>query len=252
MKVLVVHAPAEARPRRGATRASSTFPRRRRTSQSVCRMRWWPACAAPAEMLDLLAAHRPDVVFNACEAPLGRPDLEPNIAALMELLGVRFTGSGSADAGAVPAQGPHPCGARRDGRAGAAPERLSLHRQAGRRGRLRRHSRRIDLRGRGRLAAARARLAEPDVVEEFLPGREFVVAIGGGRRPSILDRRDALPQRATPEHLCVKVGGRERGFRQLADLLRSRARPGAARSGRRRGARWLRSRRGGYMRVDSA
>src|ERR1044072_8665834 len=41
-----------------------------------------------AEMLDLLAVHRPDVVFNACEAPLGRPELEPNIAGLMELLGV--------------------------------------------------------------------------------------------------------------------------------------------------------------------
>ena len=47
------------------------------------------------EVIALLERHRPDVIFNACEAPLGRPDLEPHVAALFEWLGVRFTGSGS-------------------------------------------------------------------------------------------------------------------------------------------------------------
>ena len=47
------------------------------------------------EVLDVLHARRPDVVFNLCEAPLGRPDLEPHVAALLEWSRVRFTGSGS-------------------------------------------------------------------------------------------------------------------------------------------------------------
>src|SRR5215216_2772645 len=33
------------------------------------------------EILALLTTHQPDVVFNACEAPLGRPDLEAHVAA---------------------------------------------------------------------------------------------------------------------------------------------------------------------------
>ena len=49
----------------------------------------------PREILALLEAHAPDVVFNLCEAPLGRPELEPHVAALLEWAGVRFTGSGS-------------------------------------------------------------------------------------------------------------------------------------------------------------
>src|SRR5258707_6208849 len=47
------------------------------------------------EILALLATHQPDVVFNACEAPLGRPALEAHVAALLEWLGVRFTRCGS-------------------------------------------------------------------------------------------------------------------------------------------------------------
>src|SRR5262245_59600732 len=49
----------------------------------------------PREILALLERHAPDVVFNLCEAPLGRPELEPHVAALLEWAGVRFTGSGS-------------------------------------------------------------------------------------------------------------------------------------------------------------
>src|SRR5215470_15327325 len=45
--------------------------------------------------LQLFERHRPDVVFNLLEAPLGRPDLESHAVALLEWLGVRFTGCGS-------------------------------------------------------------------------------------------------------------------------------------------------------------
>ncbi len=47
------------------------------------------------EILAALEKHSPDVVFNLCEAPSGRSDLEPHAASLFEWLGVRFTGSGS-------------------------------------------------------------------------------------------------------------------------------------------------------------
>src|SRR4051794_16967297 len=47
------------------------------------------------EVLALLDTHAPDVVFNACEAPLGRPELEAHVAALLEWSGMRFTGCGS-------------------------------------------------------------------------------------------------------------------------------------------------------------
>ena len=49
----------------------------------------------PQEILEILDDRRPDVVFNLCEAPLGRPDLEAHVAALFEWYAVRFTGSGS-------------------------------------------------------------------------------------------------------------------------------------------------------------
>ncbi len=47
------------------------------------------------EIMALIELHAPEVVVNLCEAPLGRPELEPHAAALLELLGVRFTGCGS-------------------------------------------------------------------------------------------------------------------------------------------------------------
>jgi D-alanine-D-alanine ligase len=47
------------------------------------------------EILQLLCEYPPDVVFNACEAPLGRPDLEPHVASLLEWLNIPFTGNRS-------------------------------------------------------------------------------------------------------------------------------------------------------------
>ncbi len=135
------------------------------------------------EVLAIVTAHRPDVVFNLCEAPLGRPDREAHAAALFEWLGVPFTGSGSetlalcrrkdrvdtvlAAAGVpVPRRGVFPCivkPADEDGSVGIWADSVC---------------------GDGRaLAHARARLAEPTLVQEFLPGREFAVALWGGDDP---------------------------------------------------------------------
>src|SRR5262245_30748524 len=47
------------------------------------------------ELLAILDARRPDVVFNLCEAPLGEPGLEAHVAALLEWQGIPFTGCGS-------------------------------------------------------------------------------------------------------------------------------------------------------------
>ena len=133
------------------------------------------------EVLDAIAGHRPDVVFNLCEAPLGRPDLEPHVAALLEWSGIAFTGSRSetlalcrrkdrtsavlAAAGVpVPRVGRFPCiikPADEDGSAGITHDSICADAAA--------------------VQRARERLAGPVVVEEFLPGREFAVSLWGSR-----------------------------------------------------------------------
>ena len=137
----------------------------------------------PREILTLLERRAPDVVFNLCEAPLGRPELEPHVAALLEWAGVRFTGSGSATlalcrlkdrtaavlaaAGVpVPRRGGFPCivkPADQDGSAGIADDSICADGAA--------------------VARACARVSGPVVIEEFLPGREFVVSLWGPREP---------------------------------------------------------------------
>ena len=135
------------------------------------------------EILDLLARHAPDVVFNLCEAPLGRPQLEAHVAALFEWAGVRFTGSGSqalalcrrkdltkavlAGAGVrVPRAGVFPCIVKPAAEDGSA----FLH---------------ADSVCTDEAEAARvlARLPGPAMVEEFLPGREFAVSLWGRSDP---------------------------------------------------------------------
>jgi D-alanine-D-alanine ligase len=138
------------------------------------------------EILDLLDRHRPDVVFNACEAPLGRTDREAHAAALFEWLGVRFTGSGSetlalcrrkdltncalaAHGVPVPRTGVFPCivkPADEDGSAGIHAESICDDDEA--------------------VARAKARLHGSAVVQEFLPGREFAVAVWGHHDPDYL------------------------------------------------------------------
>ena len=135
------------------------------------------------EVLALLDTYQPDVVFNACEAPLGRPDREAHVAALLEWLGVRFTGCGSetlalcrrkdrvnallaAGGVPVPRTGMFPCivkPADEDGSAGIDEHSICANAEA--------------------VARARARLKGPVVIQEFLPGREFVVSLWGKEEP---------------------------------------------------------------------
>ncbi len=135
------------------------------------------------EVLALLRSHRPDVVFNACEAPLGRPDLEAHFAALLEWVGIPFTGNGSetlalcrrkdrtkavlAAAGvAVPRNGVFPCIIKpvdEDGSAGIFLDSICADEAA--------------------LARAAARLNRAALAEEFLPGREFAISLWGCREP---------------------------------------------------------------------
>lgn len=148
------------------------------------------ACArgGASELLALLARYEPHVVFNLCEAPLGRTDLEPHAAALFEWLGVRFTGARSdtlalcrrkdlvspilRDRGvAVPArlqrESPaFPCivkPAAEDGSATLDHESVCDDAAA--------------------LARALGRIPAPVVIEEFLPGREFAVSLWGRYDP---------------------------------------------------------------------
>jgi D-alanine-D-alanine ligase len=135
------------------------------------------------EVLAAIRAHRPDVVFNACEAPLGRPDRETHVAALLEWMGVPFTGAGSetlalcrrkdwvkpllAAAGiAVPRNGGFPCivkPADDDGSYGIWTGSICENE--------------------AEVERARSHVKGPVLVEEFLPGREFVVSLWGEREP---------------------------------------------------------------------
>lgn len=135
------------------------------------------------EVLAVLDQHHPDVVFNVCEAPLGRPDREAHVAALLEWLRVRFTGCGSetltlcrrkdrvnallAAAGVpVPRTGVFPCIVKpvdEDGSAGIDENSLCANAEA--------------------VARARTRLKGPVVIQEFLPGREFAVSLWGQEEP---------------------------------------------------------------------
>jgi len=131
------------------------------------------------EVIDVLAAHRPGVVFNLGEAPLGRPDLEPHLAALLEWLNVRFTGSGSetlalcrhknrtkavleAAGIPVPRSGGFPCivkPAAEDASAGIHSDSVCFNQ--------------------AEMELAATRWPGPVITEEFLPGREFVVSLWG-------------------------------------------------------------------------
>ena len=135
------------------------------------------------EILDALSHHAPDVVFNLCEAPLGKPEFEAHVAGLFEWAGVRFTGSGSetlalcrrkdltkavlAGVGvSVPRPGVFPCivkPAAEDGSAFLRADSVCADE--------------------GEAARALPRLPGPAVVEEFLPGREFAVSLWGRSDP---------------------------------------------------------------------
>ena len=135
------------------------------------------------EVLGALEKHQPGVVFNCCEAPLGRPDREPHVAALLEWLGVPFTGATSeclalcrrkdrvnpllTNAGiAVPRDGGFPCivkPADEDGSYGVWTGSICENA--------------------AEVERARGYLSGQILVEEFLPGREFTVSLWGARTP---------------------------------------------------------------------
>jgi D-alanine-D-alanine ligase len=136
-----------------------------------------------SEIAELIATHRPEVVFNLCEAPLGRSDLEAHVAAALEWLGIRFTGCSSetlalcrrkdrtkavlASHGiTVPVAGTFPCIVK------PADEDASVE---------------INVRSvcetPGQMEAALARLRGRPLVEAFIPGREIMVALWGRSRP---------------------------------------------------------------------
>ena len=135
------------------------------------------------EVLERIDRHAPSVVFNCCEAPLGRPDREHHVAALLEWIGVAFTGSGSeclalcrrkdrvnpllaAARIRVPRNGGFPCivkPADEDGSYGIWTGSICENP--------------------AELERARGYLAGKCLVEEFLPGREFVVSMWGARHP---------------------------------------------------------------------
>jgi D-alanine-D-alanine ligase len=135
------------------------------------------------EVLSVLSKHRPDVVFNLCEAPLGRPDRESHAAALLEWLGMPFTGSRSetlalcrrkdrvnsallAAGVPMPRSGVFPCIVKpsdEHSSAGLDDDSVCADAEA--------------------VAAAIARWDGPLVIQEFLPGREFAIALWGRTSP---------------------------------------------------------------------
>jgi len=146
------------------------------------------------EIVTLVEAERPDVVFNLCEAPLGKPGLEAHAAALLEWMGAAFTGSGSetlalcrrksrmnavlaAHGVAVPRPGLFPAivkPADEDGSAGLSADSVCVDAVA--------------------VERARARWPGPVLIEEFLPGREFAVSLWGGNTPEYVSIGETLFQ----------------------------------------------------------
>jgi D-alanine-D-alanine ligase len=135
------------------------------------------------EIESVIAAHRPEAIFNLCEAPLGRPDLESHAAALLEWIGIPFTGARSETlalcrrkdralavlgAAGVPVPRPRifPCIVKpADEHSSAGLDHRSLCEDA------------------ASARAAADRWSGPVIAQEFLPGREFAVALWGRTEP---------------------------------------------------------------------
>jgi len=171
----------------------------------------------PAEILDALAAPRPDVVVNLCESFAGRAELEAPAVGLIELAGLPFTGAGSA---ALALARDKPRAKRLLAGAGIATAEAVLLRAA----------EELDLAPADALLAGGACLVKPagedaslglsrdsvvhdrsalarqvalvrarfgDVlVERYLPGREFNVAIVADPAPRVLPLSEIVFDRA--------------------------------------------------------
>jgi D-alanine-D-alanine ligase len=204
------------------------------------------------EILYLAAEHRPDVIFNLCEAPLGQPCLESHAAALFEWLRIPFTGSGSetlalcrrkdrinavmASHGVpIPGVSAFPRivkPADEDGSAGISVDSICLDEES--------------------VALARKRWPGPVVVQEFLPGREFVVSLWGRDEPSYVSIGETLFRNGlrlityaakwdinSPEFADSPLDYRTELDSSLREAIK-RAAQGA----------WLAARARGYLRVD--
>ena len=160
--------------------------RQSRSSPPSCRRRPSPRCGAtPREILSSSSARGPTSSSTLCEAPLGRPDLEAHVAALLEWAGVRFTGSASetlalcrrkdrVDAVLAAAGVPVPR-TRAVFPASSSPRTRTARRASSQ------HSVCGDA-ARGSRARERPCAARRDR-QEFLPGREFAVSLWGQREP---------------------------------------------------------------------
>jgi D-alanine-D-alanine ligase len=189
MKALILHTTPPDDP--GADRLRDEFDLREAAGNVAAALPGSTVCEVRGEAWEIVALidrHAPEVVVNLCEAPLGRPELEPHAALLLELLGVRFTGCGSEtlalcrrkdvvnpvlrDA-CVPVpmrvsltHPSFPCIVKPSGEDGSAwMSHHSVCENAEELGRA--------------LAYAKA----PVLVEEFLPGREFAVSLWGCAEP---------------------------------------------------------------------
>ena len=138
---------------------------------------------ALGEVVGAVEKHSPEVVFNLCEAPYGRPDREHHVAAVLEWMGVPFTGSGSetlalcrrkrrvkavlaARGIAVPREGGFPCVVKpegEDGSYGIHCDSLCYSEED--------------------VVRAKRHFTGEAIVEEFLPGREFAVSLFGKTTP---------------------------------------------------------------------
>jgi D-alanine-D-alanine ligase len=189
MKVLVLHS----RPPKAASpgRTADEFDLNEAASNVAAVLEEALVCGVRGdarEVLALLDRHRPDVVFNLCEAPLGRPDREAHVAALLEWLGMRFTGSGSETlalcrrkdlTNAVLQDFGVPVPARVDA---ARPVFPCIVKPAGEDGSAGLHHDSVCDNAEA-LARAVAQLEGPAVIQEFLAGREFAVSLWGREFP---------------------------------------------------------------------
>lgn len=144
------------------------------------------------EVVQAVEYHSPEVVFNLCEAPHGRPDREHHVAAVLEWMGVPFTGSGSETLAlcrrkrrtkavlaaygiAVPRAGGFPCVVKPEGEDGS----FGIHRES-----LCYSEQEVE--------RAKLRISGEALVEEFLPGREFAVSLFGKTEPEFAAAGETL------------------------------------------------------------
>ena len=201
-----------------------------------------------AEIVTLVEAQRADVVFNLCEAPLGKPGLEAHAAALLEWMGVPFTGSGS-ETLALCRRKPW-MNAVLAAHGVAVPRAVSFQPSSNRpmrTGRPVSHADSVCVDANA-VERARARWPGPVMIEEFVPGREFAVSLWGGNTPEYVSIGETLFRNGLRLNTyAAKWDAGERRVRRFAAGLHHRGGTLVARTGRGGGARGLARRRGSRL-----